>query len=97
MEATLTRCEPSALPLTTTSWHGAPPQRGNVSVKVCGRPAMRVYRLGPNVGANCAALDEANSTAPNAASSAMEKYFARMVISLANCGSQGAIVGPGSR
>src|SRR5215510_7057972 len=41
------RCVPSAFPLTTTIWHGDVPSYWNVSVKVSGGPASRMYCLGP--------------------------------------------------
>src|SRR5215813_10843452 len=41
------RCVPSAFPLTTTLWHGDVPSYWNVSVKVSGGPASRMYCLGP--------------------------------------------------
>src|SRR5215813_2938122 len=41
------RCVPSAFPLTTTLWHGDVPSYWNVSVKVSGGPASRVYCSGP--------------------------------------------------
>src|SRR6266404_2688564 len=84
MEAELIRFEPSGFPLVTTSWQGAPPQRGKTSVNVCGGPAVRMYCLGPNVG-DVAAPDEANGAATNVASSMIRKYRARMVISLCDC------------
>src|SRR5215813_10416392 len=47
IEALLMRCVPSAFPLTTTIWHGDVPSYWNVSVKVSGGPASRMYCLGP--------------------------------------------------
>src|SRR5262245_51372444 len=41
------RCVPSAFPLTTTIWHGDVSSYWNVSVKVSGGPASRMYCLGP--------------------------------------------------
>src|SRR5262252_3938459 len=43
IEALLMRCVPSAFPLTTTIWHGDVPSYWNVSVKVSGGPASRMY------------------------------------------------------
>src|SRR5437870_13667002 len=40
-------CVPSAFPLNTTIWHGDVAWYWNVSVKVSGRPAARMYCLGP--------------------------------------------------
>src|SRR5262249_17975560 len=47
IEALLMRCVPSAFPLTTTIWHGDVPSYWNVSVKVSGGPASRMYCFGP--------------------------------------------------
>ncbi len=60
------RSLPSALPFVMTIWHACVPQCWNVSWKVCGAPAWRVYCFGPKAGVMSAKPAGGNITATNA-------------------------------
>src|SRR5713226_5871830 len=60
------RSLPSALPFVMTIWHACVPQCWNVSWRVCGAPAWRVYCFGPKAGVMSAKPAGGNITATNA-------------------------------
>src|SRR5438309_4898403 len=57
---------PLELPFVITIWHACVPQCWNVSWKVCGAPAWRVYCFGPKAGVMSAKPAGGNITATNA-------------------------------